>query len=347
MGSYSPGTGGSSTSLLVPPLPLPPPCCLWEQRGAPWPAWGFSPHHHPPPRAIWGLPKDGPGAPEPCSCVCVCGGVSSPGTAWARESHGLSGVRPAQPRLPGLLPAARPGWAGEGGGVSPRVCVCVCACACVHTRALASACECARGCARRGRGRGRRKGAGSAAGGSQPPPPPSLWVRSSLRLAFYRRRPAQPPLPKPRPRPRPPPTPGVEAAAPSRPREEGSAPPGSAPLRAPPRGHAAPLPPRYERCPRPRRPPRSLSASRGLRAAPRPSASLRARRRDGAGGGRGGTEKLGGSARLPPPLCPGHGEGAGGDGGPLRAGTGIPAADRGAPRPGRPGGQPPRLRGAR
>lgn len=84
------------------------------------------------------------------------------------------------------------------------------------------------------------------------------------------------------PRPRPPPTPGVEAAAPSRPREEGSAPLGSAPLRAPPRGHAAPLPRRYERCPSPRRPTRSLSASRGLRAAPRPSASLR----DGVGGGK-------------------------------------------------------------
>lgn len=74
--------------------------------------------------------------------------------------------------------------------------------------------------------------------------------------------------PSPQPRPRPPPTPGVEAAAPSCPREESSAPR----LRAPPRGHAAPLPTRSERSPSPRRPPRSLSslsAWRGLRAAQR------------------------------------------------------------------------------
>lgn len=131
---------------------------------------------------------------------------------------------------------------------------------CGRVWAPTSARACARGCARRGRGRRRRKGAGSAAGGSQPPPPPSLWVRSSLRLAFYRRRPAQPPLLSPGPRP----PPGWR-----QPRRAARGKKAALRrLRAPPRGHAAPLLARPERSPSPRRPPRSLSARRGLRSAP-------------------------------------------------------------------------------
>lgn len=142
-----------------------------------------------------------------------------------------------------------------------------CVCAGAHLCTSIRVRVCPRVCAQRGAGRGGERGPVlQRVAPSLPRPLPSGSAPRSGSHFIEAAGAA------PSPRPRPPPTPGVEAATPSRPWEEGSASPGSAPLRAPPRGHAAPLFPRYERCASPRHPPRSLSTSRGLRAAPRSSA---------------------------------------------------------------------------
>lgn len=318
------------------------------------PSGAASPPTHPHPASVGAdrCPTGGTGRPHPAFRGSLrtalvlrrpadVRGVRPTGRRWGDErATGVVGSGQRSPHWRGCSRLRGPSGLGRKRCGGERVRAGARLCTSIRLRV------CPRVCAQRGAGGGGERGRFCSGWlPASPAPFPLGLLLAPARILSQ----AAGAAPSPQPRPRPPPTPGVEAAAPrraqpSRPWEEGSASPGSAPLRAPSRGHAAPLFPRYERCASPRRPPRSLSTSWGLRAAP-----LRVPPRPAVGRGWRRERRHRKAPRLYSTTlrCPGHGEGVGGDGGPLRAGTGIPAADCGAPRPGRPGGQPPRLRGAR